>query len=154
MRTKVRWTTIALLCATWAAAQPEPADAQLGDIPRLSASQAVQAAKRNEVRLVDVRMSAQRELGHIRGDVYMPVEEVAARASELPRDRPLVFYCSCPAEELALEAAQALLQSDANADVAVLVGGYDAWRAAGGEIDIPSTWEQVFHLSDPPTGWG
>src|SRR5262249_33247596 len=68
--------------------------------------------------------------------------------------RPLVFYCSCPAEELALEAAQALLQSDADADVAVLVGGYDAWRAAGGDIDIPATWEQVFHVTDPPAGWG
>ena len=147
------WMAIAMLSATWAVAQPGPAAAQSAEISRLSASQAVLAAGHGEVLLVDVRAPGQRGLGHIRGDVHVPIDQVAARAAELRGDRRLVFYCSCPAEELALEAAHTLLQSG-RAEVAVLVGGFDAWRDAGGEIEVPATWEEIFHVTEPPSGWG
>jgi hypothetical protein len=64
-----------------------------------------------------------------------------------------VFYCSCPAEELALEAARLALQSGRH-DVAVLVGGYDAWRAANQPIAVDATWEETFRVADSPSGWG
>ena len=144
---------IAVLFVTWAVAQAEPAAAPAAEIARLSASQAVLAAGRGEVLLVDVRLPGQRALGHIRGDVHVPADQVAARAAELRSDRRLVFYCSCPAEELALDAARALLQSG-RADVAVLVGGLDAWRDAGGAIEVPASWEEIFRVAEPPSGWG
>lgn len=147
------WMTIALISATWAATQAQPAAARAAEVARLSVSQAMRAAAQGEVLFVDVRLPGQRGLGHIRGDVHVPVDQVAARAAELRRDRRLVFYCSCPAEESALAAAQILLRSGP-ADVAVLVGGFDAWLDAGGAIEVPATWEELFHVIEPPSGWG
>jgi rhodanese-related sulfurtransferase len=149
----LRWMWIAMLCVTWVTAEAGSGPARAADIARMSASQSVLAAGRGEVLFVDVRLPGQRGLGHIRGDVHVPVDQVAARAAELRGNRRLVFYCSCPAEDLALEAARALLQAGP-ADVAVLVGGFDAWREAGGGVVVPSTWEEIFHITEPPSGWG
>jgi rhodanese-related sulfurtransferase len=44
--------------------------------------------------VVDVRKTAEiEESGAIPGAVHIPVEQVAERVSELPRDREIVFYC-------------------------------------------------------------
>jgi rhodanese-related sulfurtransferase len=124
-------------------------------IARMGIPQAMLATERGEIVLVDVRPAVLRALGHIRGDVSAPLDRVAAASRDLPRDRRLVFYCACPAEELALDAARTVLESRKDARVAVLVGGYDGWRAAGGPIQMDASWEQAFHAADPPAaGWG
>ena len=38
--------------------------------------------------------------------------------------------------------------------MAVLVGGYDAWRLANGPVQVDAGWESVFRVDDPPSGWG
>ncbi len=43
--------------------------------------------------LVDVRTPGEFGGGHIEGAVNIPVHEVAARAGELDRERPVVVYC-------------------------------------------------------------
>jgi rhodanese-related sulfurtransferase len=44
--------------------------------------------------IVDVRKPAEIEdSGAIPGAVHIPVDRVAERAAELPRDREIVFYC-------------------------------------------------------------
>jgi phage shock protein E len=43
--------------------------------------------------IVDVRTPGEFEAGHARGAVNIPFDQIAARAAELPRDRPLVLYC-------------------------------------------------------------
>ena len=44
--------------------------------------------------VVDVRKTTEiEESGAIPGAVHIPVEQVAKRVSELPRDREIVFYC-------------------------------------------------------------
>ena len=113
-----------------AAATPAPPDTL--PIARMGIPQAMLAATRGEIALVDVRPAVLRSLGHIQGDVSAPLDRVAAASRDLPGDRRLVFYCACPAEELALDAARAVLKARKVARVAVLVGGYDGWRAAGG----------------------
>jgi rhodanese-related sulfurtransferase len=122
-------------------------------VPRVGVPQAMLAVQRGEAVLVDVRTEGQRQLGHIRGDVSMPIERVAAEHSKLPRNRTLIFYCSCPNEELALEAARLLIQAG-DTRVAAMVGGFDAWRAARGPIETGQTWEDVYRVDDVPTGWG
>jgi rhodanese-related sulfurtransferase len=122
-------------------------------IARIAVPQAMLAEKRGEIVFVDVRGSGQRAIGHIAHDIGIPIEKFAARLNELPRNRRLVFYCSCPAEELALEAARQM-QAAGHSRVAVLVGGYDAWRAAGGAIAVDATWDEEFHVGDSPIGWG
>jgi rhodanese-related sulfurtransferase len=95
----------------------------------------------------------QRQVGHIRDDLSMPIEILPAEQSKLPRNRTLIFYCSCPAEELALEAARVLIEAGDH-KVAVLVGGFDAWRAAQGPVEMGRTWNEAFRVDDVPTGWG
>jgi len=122
-------------------------------VARMGVPQAMLAATQGDILLVDVRPAGQRALGHIRGDVHMPLERLAAGPVEVPPNRQLVFYCSCPAEEAALDAARILLAAG-QPQVAVLVGGYDSWRAAGGPTQVDETWEEVFMVDAPPAGWG
>ena len=102
--------------------------------------------------LVDVRPSPQRSLGHVRGDLHLPLEAPAS-PDAVPAGARAVFYCSCPAEELALEMARRF-QRAGRKEVAVLVGGYDAWRAAGGAVAVDATWEETFRVADEPSSWG
>jgi rhodanese-related sulfurtransferase len=45
------------------------------------------------VQLIDVREPYEREAGYIAGSLHIPLVELSARASELARDRQVVFYC-------------------------------------------------------------
>jgi rhodanese-related sulfurtransferase len=80
--------------------------------------------------VIDVRGSVPYELGHVTGAVWMPLGLLAQRAGELPQDKTIVTYCTCKAEETSLEAAK-VLASMGFPRVAVLVGGYPAWKEAG-----------------------
>ena len=144
-----------LFASARGAAAAGTATAQPDTLPvaRLNVPQAILAASRGEVLLVDVRPAGQRSLGHIRDDVHAPFDRMAAGLAEIPKGKRLVFYCSCHAEEVALDAAR-LLMKKGNADVAVLVGGYDDWRQAGGPTLVDSTWEEIFKVDEPPAGWG
>lgn len=139
--------------AKHAAAHPRPAAADTAAVARMNVAQAQLAATRGEIILVDVRVPGQRALGHVRGDAWLPDEQVAAHLGDLPKSKKLVFYCSCPAEELALDAARSAIGMG-RTNVAVLVGGFDAWRTAGGAVAEDAPWEQVFHVADSPAGWG
>jgi rhodanese-related sulfurtransferase len=46
-----------------------------------------------DLQVVDVRESYEREAGHIAGSRHIPLVELSARAQEIERDRPVVFYC-------------------------------------------------------------
>jgi rhodanese-related sulfurtransferase len=122
-------------------------------VARMSVVQAMLASSRKEIALVDVRPAGQRMLGHIEGDLAMPFDSLALRHAELPGKPRIVFYCSCPAEELALDAARVALHAG-HTRVAVLVGGFDGWRAAGGAIEVDASWEEIFRVDEAPSGWG
>lgn len=79
---------------------------------------------------LDVRGSVEFELGHIRGAVAMPLGLVAARAAELPKDKLIVPYCACSAEQISARAVQELKKQGFE-NTAALVGGWDAWVKAG-----------------------
>lgn len=44
--------------------------------------------------VVDVRSEASYKAGRIKGAVFIPHRDVAARSQELPRDKTIVTYCS------------------------------------------------------------
>jgi rhodanese-related sulfurtransferase len=135
-----------------AGARPAPIVPDTATVARISAPQAVAAAARGEIVLVDVRPLPQRAIGHVRDDVWVPINRIGTGA-DLPSGKKLVFYCSCAAEELAIEAARAVMAAG-RTQVAAMVGGFDAWRAAGGAIAVDATWEQSFRVEMPPVGWG
>jgi rhodanese-related sulfurtransferase len=144
------------LGAAPAVAQSEaarPGGVPIASIPRFTIQQGIDAFAKGEIVLVDVRMPGQRAQGHIKGDIGIPYEQLPSKQASLQGEKRLIFYCSCPAEELALGAASAFMEHGYN-NVGVLVGGYDGWKAAGGPVQVDATWEQAFRVSSSPIGWG
>lgn len=92
-------------------------------------------AKNEDVAIVDLRgpsLYSQSDT-KIKGSVHTKVRKIAYRLRELPRDREVITYCACPADEAAIVAAQALLASGFKR-VRVLKGGWNAWLQAGGPV--------------------
>ena len=70
---------------------------------------------------------------HIPGATLLDLEAIAS-ADDFPDDRDIVLYCACPNEESARRAAQLLLKKGYRR-VRPLVGGIDAWFAAGHPVE-------------------
>jgi membrane protein DedA with SNARE-associated domain/rhodanese-related sulfurtransferase len=86
--------------------------------------------------VVDVRSQIARDLDRrfIPGALAMDIAEVEARLAELPADRDIIFYCSCPNEASAAQVARKLIDLGYKR-VRPLQGGLDAWADAGYEIE-------------------
>ena len=82
--------------------------------------------------IIDVRSATARELEPrwIPGALHVPLQEVAQRLKELPRDREIILYCTCPSEASAARVAK-ILMNHGFKRVRPLFGGLDAWVAAG-----------------------
>ena len=78
-----------------------------------------------ELQVVDVREPYEREAGFIAGSRHIPLVELSARAAEIERDRPVVFYCRVGARSDM--AAQAFRASGAQA--LSMLGGLVRWAA-------------------------
>jgi membrane protein DedA with SNARE-associated domain/rhodanese-related sulfurtransferase len=63
----------------------------------------------------------------IRGALHMTMDEVEHRQLEIPRDRDIILYCSCPNEVTSARVAL-LLHRKGITRVRPLLGGIDAWR--------------------------
>lgn len=85
---------------------------------------------RNLVTVIDVRDAAAYLEAHIPGALQIPLARIKEEAPYLPKGKPVVTYCTCPAEESSGQAAM-ILASAGLADVYALKGGFDAWRSAG-----------------------
>ena len=86
------------------------------------------------VQILDVREPAEftGPLGHITGAVLIPLGELAERADELARDRPIVALCRAGGRSAQ---ATIILQQAGFKDVANLTGGMLRWRAEGHAVD-------------------
>jgi rhodanese-related sulfurtransferase len=94
--------------------------------------------------LVDVREPSEFETVRAPGAVLVPMSSFAARAGELPKDRPLMVVCHLGGRSAA--AAGYLIRSGWS-DVVNVTGGMDAWERGGlpvrrgalepGEGDLP-----------------
>jgi membrane protein DedA with SNARE-associated domain len=63
----------------------------------------------------------------IRGALHMSMDEIERRQQEIPRDRDVILYCSCPNEVSSARVALALRRNGISR-VRPLLGGIDAWR--------------------------
>src|SRR3954453_22457796 len=72
-----------------------------------------------EVQLVDVREPYEWDAGRIPGARHIELERLAARAEDVPTDRPVVFHCRLGVRsEMAMQAFRA--------------SGWDAYHLGGG----------------------
>jgi hydroxyacylglutathione hydrolase len=77
--------------------------------------------------LVDVRTPSERSVRRIADSVGLPLNRLAERAEELPRDRPLIVYC---AGGYRSSIAASVLQRRGFASVSEIAGGIAAWETA------------------------
>jgi rhodanese-related sulfurtransferase len=85
---------------------------------------------RNAVTVIDVRNIEPYLAAHIPGALQIPVTMIEGEIPHLPKGKPIVTYCSCPAEESSGQAAM-ILANGGISDVVALKGGFDAWVGAG-----------------------
>lgn len=81
--------------------------------------------------LVDVRAEHEWEVGRIAGATHLPLAELAERAGEIDKDRPVVLYCR--GGNRSTMATQAL--ADAGYDAAKLSEGIVGWAEEGLPLD-------------------
>jgi membrane protein DedA with SNARE-associated domain/rhodanese-related sulfurtransferase len=88
--------------------------------------------------IIDVRSVTARALEPrwIPGALHVPLQDVARHLKELPRDREIILYCTCPSEASAARVAK-ILMNHGFKRVRPLHGGLDAWIAAGYAVATP-----------------
>ena len=86
------------------------------------------------VQILDVREPEEftGPLGHIRGAILIPLGELAERAGELARDRPIVAVCRAGSRSAQ---ATVILREAGFSDVANLSGGMLRWRAESHAVE-------------------
>jgi rhodanese-related sulfurtransferase len=73
------------------------------------------------------------------GALHVSPEALAARHSEIPRDRDIVLYCTCPSEATAAKTAMTLHKLGIDR-VRPLRGGFDEWKRLGFPLQaVPAT---------------
>lgn len=68
------------------------------------------------------------------GALHLTPEALAARMDEIPRDREIVLYCTCPSEATAAKTAL-ILHKLGFEHVRPLRGGFDEWKRLGYPLD-------------------
>jgi membrane protein DedA with SNARE-associated domain/rhodanese-related sulfurtransferase len=86
----------------------------------------------SEPLIIDVRSPSARMLEPqwIPGALAISLPDVGPHLKDLPRDRDIILYCTCPNEASAARVAK-ILMNHGFKRVRPLHGGLDAWRAAG-----------------------
>jgi rhodanese-related sulfurtransferase len=81
--------------------------------------------------LVDVRADHEWEAGHLPGAVHIALPELAQRAEEIDRERPVIFYCR--SDNRSDMATTAL--AEAGYDAVKLSEGATGWEEEGLELE-------------------
>ena len=81
-----------------------------------------------ELLILDVRQPDEYQAGHVTGSQLIPLDQLALRLDELPRDRPIVAVCRSGNRS---GVATGMLKRAGFADIANLKGGILAWQKQG-----------------------
>ena len=63
-------------------------------VRRITPEEARAAVLRGKAIIVDVRGEASYNAGHVKGASSIPLNDIAQRMRELPRDKMIITYCS------------------------------------------------------------
>jgi rhodanese-related sulfurtransferase len=109
-----------------------PDDAQSREI---SPEEAQRALEDGSAVMVDVREPYEREAGHIPGSEHIAMDELQARASELPQDKTVIFQCRLGGRSAV--AAEAF--AGAGYDARTMTGGIVRWDEEGRPLNEGGT---------------
>jgi rhodanese-related sulfurtransferase len=79
---------------------------------------------------LDVRTSAEFTSGHVPGAVNIPLDQLPARLGELPKDHEAIVVVYCKVGQRG-GLGFAMLRQFGFVNAKNMVGGFDAWKAAG-----------------------
>jgi rhodanese-related sulfurtransferase len=105
----------------------DAADAMPREVSRAEAREMLGAG----AQLVDVRADHEWEAGHLPGATHIALPELAARATEIDRERPVILYCR--GDNRSDMAAAAL--TEAGYDAVKLAEGATGWEEEGLELE-------------------
>ena len=98
-------------------------------------------AGNQQVTIIDVRGSEAYATATqtIKGAIHFKTRKLKSRLAyaplkDLPKDREIVTYCSCPKDESSIAAAQ-ILQASGFKRVRVLQGGWQEWLKVNGPVE-------------------
>ena len=130
MKSSIRLVfTVALMLVTLSAFAKGKGESQTGEL--ITVAQLEQMLQEQELMVLDIRSEVSYIRGHIPGALLVHPSRVEDAAQELVSfNRPLVTYCSCPAEETSGAAALTLKNKGAQT-VYVLKGGFEEWADTG-----------------------
>ena len=80
-----------------------------------------------EIQLIDVREAYEWEAGRVAGARHIELQDVAAQAETIERDKPVVFYCRTGARST----MAAIAFQRAGYEAYSMDGGLTAWAADG-----------------------
>lgn len=93
----------------------------------LTPSETVEAMRRGELQLVDVREPNELAQARIDGATHIPLGQLKGRLGELNHDRPVAFLCASGNRS----GMAARIASKAGLDASNVQGGIKAWARAG-----------------------
>ncbi len=83
---------------------------------------------RDDVLIIDVREQAEYDAGHIPGVTLIPMNQVANRLAEIPRDKPVIVTCRSGNRS---QQVVSFLQQQGYTNIHNMLGGIVAWQQAG-----------------------
>ena len=118
------------------------AHAQTPNVEMISADELkTKVTSNNPVTIIDVRGSEGYASSSttIKGAIHFKVRKLRSRLTyaplkDLPKDREIVTYCSCPKDQSSIAAAQ-ILQAAGFKRVKVLQGGWLEWLRVSGPVE-------------------
>jgi hydroxyacylglutathione hydrolase len=111
---------------------------ELDSIPQITVQDLVELRRSEPDRLamLDVREPGERTSGAIENSLAIPLGKLKSRTAELDREKLLVVHCKGGYRS---SIATSLLRRAGFRDIANLIGGFDAWKAAGLPCTIPGS---------------
>ena len=103
--------------------------------PRISREDAAKLYKSGKAVFIDVRSNEQFSYGHIKGAMSIPGSQLIGRFKEIPRQKTIITYCACNAEQSSGHATQNLMAHGVK-NIFALKGGWLEWKAAGLPIAV------------------
>lgn len=96
---------------------------------RITPAEAKELAAAGKAIFLDVRSIEQYKATHVAEALHIPVTLVQGEIPYLPKDKVIITYCTCPAEESSGEATMILMRGGIQSKA--LLGGLDGWMSAG-----------------------
>jgi glyoxylase-like metal-dependent hydrolase (beta-lactamase superfamily II)/rhodanese-related sulfurtransferase len=108
----------------------------LDSIPQVTVQDfvALRSHEPDRVAVLDVRELGERTSGAIENSLCIPLGKLNSRTAELGREKLLVVHCKGGYRS---SIATSILRRAGFRDIANLIGGFDAWKAAGLPFAVP-----------------